>query len=134
MGARDALISLLVFPWVLLGPANIYKVSCLNRGSPIAAYIVVPPAETCQAACKIARMWACLFWGVQTVIAGGILGGGLRDGTAACAKLYVGVALAVAYKEDVVREPVAAAACVELFVALLLLARKSGGGSRSKQD
>jgi hypothetical protein len=133
MGARDTVITLLTAPWLVLGPANIYKVACLNRGSPVAAYIVVPPAETCQAACAIARMWACLFWGLQTVVAAGVVGGGVGDGAAAVAKAYVGAALAVAYRADVVREPVAAAACVELCVAGLLVARRSAA-RRPKRD
>ena len=83
----------------------------------------MPPAEECQAACNIARMWGCLFWGLQAVVAGGIVAGGVGDRTAAAAKLYVGAALAVAYKEDVVREVVAAGAAVEIVVALLLLSR-----------
>ena len=104
MGLRDALIFVLTAPWLALGPANVYKISMINRGSPMAKYIVVPPAEECQAACNIARMWGCLFWGLQAVVAGGIVAGGVGDRTAAAAKLYVGAALAVAYKEDVVRE------------------------------
>ena len=66
--ARTTLIKLLNYHWVLLGPANIFKVSYVNRPSPAAKYVVVPPAETCQADCKIARMWACLFWGLQTLV------------------------------------------------------------------
>ena len=123
MGLRDALIFVLTAPWLALGPANVYKISMINRGSPMAKYIVVPPAEECQAACNIARMWGCLFWGLQAVVAGGIIAGGVGDRTAAAAKLYVGAALAVAYKEDVVREVVAAGAAVEIVVALLLLSR-----------
>ena len=66
--ARTTLIKLLNYHWVLLGPANIFKVSYVNKPSPAAKFIVVPPAETCQADCKIARMWACLFWGLQTLV------------------------------------------------------------------
>mmetsp|Transcript_13423 Transcript_13423/g.43324 ORF Transcript_13423/g.43324 Transcript_13423/m.43324 type:complete len:218 (+) Transcript_13423:218-871(+) len=113
MGLRDALIFVLTAPWLALGPANVYKISMINRGSPMAKYIVVPPAEECQAACNIARMWGCLFWGLQAVVAGGIVAGGVGDRTAAAAKLYVGAALAVAYKEDVVREVVAAGAALD---------------------
>ena len=129
---RNALIALLALPWVVLGPANVYKVSMINRGSPIAAYIVVPPAEECQANCNIARMWACLFWGLQTVVAGGILTGGLGDGTAAAAKLYTGVAFLVTYRERVVWEVVAVGGCIEIVLALLLLSRKSAAGPRAK--
>ena len=68
-------------------------------------------------------MWACLFWGLQTVVAAAILQGKVADGAAAAAKLYVGVALATAYANDVVREPVAVAACVEVAVGLMLLRR-----------
>ena len=67
--ARSTLIKLLNYHWVLLGPANIFKVSYVNKPSPAAKFVVVPPAETCQADCKIARMWACLFWGLQTIVA-----------------------------------------------------------------
>mmetsp|Transcript_28645 Transcript_28645/g.85588 ORF Transcript_28645/g.85588 Transcript_28645/m.85588 type:complete len:142 (-) Transcript_28645:27-452(-) len=119
----DLAVKLLCAPWVLLGPANIFKVAYVNRGSPVAAYIVAGDAEVCQANCKIARMWACLFWGLQTVVAAAVLQGAIADGAAAAAKLYVGAALAVAYLNDVVREPVAAAACVEAAVGLLLLRR-----------
>ena len=66
--ARTTLIRVLNYHWVLLGPANIFKVSYVNKPSPAAKYVVVPPAETCQADCKIARMWACLFWGLQTLV------------------------------------------------------------------
>ena len=66
--ARTTLIKLLNYHWVLLGPANIFKVSYVNKPSPAAKYVVVPPAESCQADCKIARMWACLFWGLQTLV------------------------------------------------------------------
>ncbi|KAH8051442.1 hypothetical protein JL720_15155 [Aureococcus anophagefferens] len=85
MGLRDALIFVLTAPWLALGPANVYKISMINRGSPMAKYIVVPPAEECQAACNIARMWGCLFWGLQAVVAGGIVAGGVGDRTAAAA-------------------------------------------------
>ena len=135
MGLRDALIFVLTAPWLALGPANVYKISMINRGSPMAKYIVVPPAEECQAACNIARMWGCLFWGLQAVVAGGIVAGGVGDRTAAAAKLYVGAALAVAYKEDVVREVVAAGELVvvrgvqarhELLQARVLLGAPDG--------
>lgn len=118
--SRHTLVVALTAPWVLLGPLNIFKVSYVNRGSPIAQYIVVPPAETCQAACDIARMWACLFWGLQTVIALAICTRRIDDLVASVAKAYVGVALLVAFKRDVVRAPVAAAGCVELIVAACL--------------
>lgn len=35
-GARDLLIMLLTVPWCLLGPANIFKIAVVNRGSPVA--------------------------------------------------------------------------------------------------
>ena len=48
--ARSTLIKLLNYHWVLLGPANIFKVSYVNRPSPAAKFIVVPPAEEVKAA------------------------------------------------------------------------------------
>mmetsp|Transcript_9090 Transcript_9090/g.28414 ORF Transcript_9090/g.28414 Transcript_9090/m.28414 type:complete len:147 (-) Transcript_9090:64-504(-) len=131
-GARDLLIMLLTVPWCLLGPANIFKIAVVNRGSPVAKYIVVPPAEECQANCNIARMWGCLFWGVQAVVAASIVAGAIDDRAAAAAKLYVGVALIVAYFNDVVRVPVLVAGSVELVVAGLLLSRSIA--RRAKAD
>ena len=121
--ARTTLIKVLNYHWVLLGPANIFKVSYVNRPSPAAKYVVVPPAESCQADCKIARMWACLFWGLQTIVAAAIVQKKISDDAAAAAKLYVGLALVVAFASDVVREPVACAAGVELVCGVLLLLR-----------
>lgn len=121
---RNILITVLTLPWLFLGPANIYKVAVLNRGSPIAKYIVVPPAETCQSECDIARMWACLFWGLQFVVAFGILTGGIGNGTAALAKFYVGIALRRAYAHGVVHKPVQYGANVEIFLGLTLLYHK----------
>ena len=88
--ARSTLIKLLNYHWVLLGPANIFKVSYVNKPSPAAKYVVVPPAESCQADCKIARMWACLFWGLQTILAAAIVQNKISDEAAAAAKLYGG--------------------------------------------
>ena len=44
--ADSTLIKVLNYHWVLLGPANIFKVSYVNKPSPAAKYVVVPPAET----------------------------------------------------------------------------------------
>lgn len=136
---RNILITVLTLPWLFLGPANIYKVAVLNRGSPIAKYIVVPPAETCQSECDIARMWACLFWGLQFVVAFGILTGGIGNGTAALAKFYVGIALRRAYAHGVVHKPVQYGANVEIFLGLTLLyhklaARKAEQDAATKKD
>ena len=149
--------------WVLLGPANIFKVSYVNRPSPAAKYVVVPPAESCQADCKIARMWACLFWGLQTIVAARAQSKSLRphaidaslttrlysragrrgdrakedisDDAAAAAKLYVGLALVVAFASDVVREPVACAGGIEIvcWVLLLLRAREAREWAESRR-
>ncbi|KAH8053078.1 hypothetical protein JL722_9744 [Aureococcus anophagefferens] len=123
MGLRDALIFVLTAPWLALGPANVYKISMINRGSPMAKYIVVPPAEECQAACNIARMWGCLFGACRP-------SSPAASSPAASATARAPLALrrrrAVAYKEDVVREVVAAGAAVEIVVALLLLSRAAG--------
>ena len=121
--ARSTLIKLLNYHWVLLGPANIFKVSYVNKPSPAAKFVVVPPAETCQADCKIARMWACLFWGLQTIVAAAIVQKKISDEAAAAAKLYVGLALVVAFASDVVREPVACAGGIEIVCGVLLLLR-----------
>uniref|UniRef100_A0A7S3NL01 DUF1279 domain-containing protein n=1 Tax=Aureoumbra lagunensis TaxID=44058 RepID=A0A7S3NL01_9STRA len=113
-------VRLLTAPWILLGPMNIFKVAFINRGSPIAQYIVVEPAETCQAACKIARMWAILFWGLQTIVSIGIYKKNFDRSIAASAKLIVGSILIIAYFENVVKIPVAIAGCIELCCALFL--------------
>ncbi len=55
----------LVSPWLLLSPANIFKIAVINKPSPAAMYIVAEGMDVCQAACDIARMWGCLFWGLQ---------------------------------------------------------------------
>lgn len=109
-------------PWVVLGPLNIFKVAYVNRGSPISAYIVVQESETCQAACKIARMWACLFWGLQTMVAVAILRREIAPRLAATAKLFVGMALVAGYVEGAVRVPVAMAGACELATGLCCLA------------
>ena len=134
--ARTTLIKVLNYHWVLLGPANIFKVSYVNKPSPAAKYVVVPPAESCQADCKIARMWACLFWGLQTIVAAAIVQKKISDDAAATAKLYVGTALVVAFASDVVREPVACAGGIELVcgVLLLLRARRNASGRRRAVD
>ncbi|KAJ1449947.1 hypothetical protein M885DRAFT_500336 [Pelagophyceae sp. CCMP2097] len=121
MGFRGVVVSLTSCVWLVLGPANIVKVSWINRGSPLAKYIVVPPAEECQSACNIARMWACLFWGLQASIALALLTRSLAPKAAAVAKTYVGTALLVAYSQDVVREVVAVGGAVELCTALILV-------------
>ncbi|KAJ8598982.1 hypothetical protein CTAYLR_009454 [Chrysophaeum taylorii] len=109
-------------PWTVLGPLNMFKVAWVNRGSPVANYIVVPPAETCQAECRIARMWAVLFWGLQTAVSVAILRRALQPRAAALAKTVVGVTLCVAFYENVVREIVAAAGIVHLLAAACLAA------------
>jgi|EP01043_Picozoa_sp_COSAG02_P074250 hypothetical protein len=55
----------LVSPWLLLSPANIFKIAVINKPSPAAMYIVAEGMDVCQAACDIARMWGCLFWALQ---------------------------------------------------------------------
>ena len=55
----------LVSPWLILSPANIFKISAINKPSPAAMYIVADGMDVCQAACDIARMWGCLFWALQ---------------------------------------------------------------------
>ena len=55
----------LVSPWLILSPANIFKISVINKPSPAAMYIVADGMDVCQAACDIARMWGCLFWALQ---------------------------------------------------------------------
>ena len=118
---RGVLITLETLPWLVLGPLNMVKVAFINKGSPVAEYIVVPPAETCQAHCKIARMWAVLFWGLQTSMALAMVRKQLKDESAALAKLVVGSVLVAAYVEDVVREPVLAAGIAEILCAFLLM-------------
>ena len=61
-----------------------------------------------------------------------IVAGAIDDRAAAAAKLYVGVALIVAYFNDVVRVPVLVAGSVELVVAGLLLSRSIA--RRAKAD
>lgn len=106
-------------PWVVLGPLNMIKVALINKGSPVANYIVVPPAETCQAACDIARMWAVLFWGLQTVVSFSILRNDFSS--AALAKTVVGSTLIAAYLQNVVRLPVFIAGIFELLAALAMI-------------
>lgn len=108
-------------PWVMLGPLNILKVAYVNKPSPLAQYWVVSPAETCQAACNIARMWACLFWGLQTVVAIAILRRAMSPQVAALAKAFVGTALLAAFVENTVRAPVAIVGMCELISATCLL-------------
>lgn len=117
----DTIIRLECVAWAVLGPMNVFKVAYVNKGSPMAQYIVVPPAETCQAACDIARMWACLFWSLQTVLSVAILRRKIDAHFAALAKIATGVCLLTAYFNNVVREPVAIAGAIELGTALLLL-------------
>ena len=86
-------------------------------------------SEICQAECDIARMWACLFWGLQTVLAAGIIAcsaewtksNALRR-MFACAKAFVSVGLLVAFSKGIVKWVIATAGVVELLLALLLFA------------
>jgi hypothetical protein len=114
-------------PWLLLGPLNIFKVSIINKPSPMAKHFVSKDSEICQAGCDIARMWACLFWGLQTVLAAGIYTTSdlWSKSTAlrrmfASAKMFVAIGLLVAFSKGITKWVIAIAGVVELVLALLL--------------
>jgi hypothetical protein len=42
-------VCLLSAPWLILGPLNIFKVSIINKPSPMAKHFVSKDSEICQA-------------------------------------------------------------------------------------
>ena len=81
-------------------------------------------------------MWACLFWGLQTALALGIIKGRAEWGAAsssvtratfAGAKAFVGCGLLTAFSQGVVKWVIATAGVMELVTALLLLTLSPDG-------
>ena len=60
---------------------------------------------------------------IPAQVAAAIVQNKISDEAAAAAKLYVGLALVVAFASDVVREPVACAGGIEIVCGVLLLLR-----------
>ena len=60
---------------------------------------------------------------IPAQVAAAIVQSKISDEAAAAAKLYVGLALVVAFASDVVREPVACAGGIEIVCGVLLLLR-----------
>mmetsp|Transcript_19879 Transcript_19879/g.29743 ORF Transcript_19879/g.29743 Transcript_19879/m.29743 type:complete len:129 (-) Transcript_19879:80-466(-) len=119
-----ALELILALPWLILSPLNFIKV-LRNTPSPMAHYFVAKESEDCQKTCRIARMWATMFWSLQFVLALALLINKRPRWMFVLSKIFIGTILLFNFSEGVVKLPIGAAGGFELISALLLFVLNS---------